>query len=164
MDKGFRFATEDDTAAIVALVNQAFQSEKFFKVGERTDPAEVAECLAQGRFLVLEDEAGLAASIYVEVRGERGYVGMLAVAPERQKRGLGTRMMAAAEEFLREMGCRFADLTVVDLRIELPPIYEKYGYRVTGTAPFPAETMPVKMPCSFLMMSKPLMGDPGENA
>jgi hypothetical protein len=49
------------------------------------------------------------------------------------------------------------DITVVDVRTELPPLYKKYGYRVTGTAPFPAEQMPVRMPCSFVIMSKPLM-------
>ncbi len=153
-----RFANEADAAAVAALVNQAFQVEKFFKVGERTDEAEVRAHLDGGRFLLLEDEGVLAGCIYVELRGERGYLGMLAVAPDRQRQGIGTRLMTAGEEFCREMGARFADLTVVDLRTELPPLYERYGYRVTGTAPFPAETMPVKLPCSFVTMSKPLMG------
>ena len=159
MEAGFRFANEADVASIVALVNQAFQVEKFFKVGERTEQAEVRAHLASGRFLLLEDRHGLAGCIYMELRGERGYLGMLSVAPDRQRQGIGTRLMAAGEEFCREMGCRFADITVVDLRTELPPLYERYGYRVTGTAPFPAETMPVKLPCSFVTMSKPLAGE-----
>ncbi len=159
MGPEFRFAIAMDTPAIIELVNRAFQVEKFFKVGERTDAAEVEGFLATGRFLLLEDKGGLAGSIYVEVQGERGYLGMLAVSPERQRQGIGTRLMAAGEEFCREMGARFVDLTVVDLRTELPPLYERYGYRLTGTAPFPSETMPVKMPCSFLTMSKPLMGE-----
>ncbi len=153
-----RFANEADAPAVAALVNQAFQVEKFFKVGERTDEAEVRAHLKSGRFLLLEAEGALAGCIYVELRGERSYLGMLAVAPDHQRQGIGTRLMTAGEEFCREMGARFVDLTVVDLRTELPPIYERYGYRVTGTAPFPAETMPVKLPCSFVTMSKPLMG------
>jgi len=157
MGPEFRFATETDVPALTALVNAAFQVEKFFKVGERTDRAEIAEYLKKGRFLLLEDEGRLLGSVYVELRGERGYIGMLSVAPERQRQGIGTRLMAAGEEFCREMGCRTIDITVVDLRTELPPLYEKYGYRITGTAPFPAEQMPVKMPCSFVVMSKSLM-------
>lgn len=154
----FRFANEADVAALVALINAAYQVEKFFKIGERTDEADVRAHLVSGRFLLLEEASELIASIYVELRGERSYVGMLAVLPDRQRQGIGTRMMAAAEEFCREMGAHFIDLTVVDHRTELPPIYEKYGYRITGTAPFPADQMPVRMPCCFVTMSKPLTG------
>ncbi len=155
----FRFAEEPDVAAIVALVNTAYQVEKFFKIGERTDIEEVRQHLRSGRFLLLEEPAGeLIGCIYTEVTGRRGYIGMLAVAPKKQRSGIGSRLIGAAEEFCREMGCHVVELTVVDLRTELPPIYERFGYRVTGTAPFPAETMPVRVPCSFVTMSKPLMG------
>ena len=157
MTPDFRFATAQDIPSIVELVNAAYQVEKFFKIGERTDAAEVAAHLETGRFLLLEDDKGLAGSIYVELRGERGYVGMLAVSPDRQRQGIGTRMMAAGEEFCREMGCRFLDLTVVNLRTELPAIYSRFGYQVTGTAEFPADAMPVSQPCSFITMSKSLM-------
>ena len=151
-----RFATEADVPRIVSLVNEAFQVEKFFKIGERTDEAEIRAHLESGRFLLLEDGGVLTGTVYVEVRGDRGYFGMLSVAAGRQRQGIGTRLMAAAEEFCREQGCRQMDLSVVDLREELPPLYERFGYRVSGTAPFPAEQMPVRMPCSFILMSKPL--------
>jgi GNAT superfamily N-acetyltransferase len=152
----FRFATEADTEALVPLINAAFQSEKFFKVGERTDAAEVSAHLKSGRFLLLEDEAGIAGCVYIEVKGERGYFGLLAVDPARQRSGIGRRLIAAAEEFCREQGCRFMDITIVNLRTELPPLYEKLGYRITGTAPFPEEQMPVRVPCSFILMEKEL--------
>ena len=151
-----RFATELDIPALIPLVNAAYQVEKFFKVGERTDEAELRELLEKGRFLLMEDGPTLIGCVYVEQRGERGYFGMLAVSPDHQKRGIGTRLIAAAEEFFREQGCREIELTVVDQRTELPPLYERFGYRVTGTAPFPADIMPVKMPCSFVVMSKVL--------
>ncbi len=156
MHPDLRFATPADTPALIALVNAAYQVEKFFKIGERTDEAEVSALLASGQFLLLEQANTLQGCVYVELRGERGYLGMLAVSPARQKAGIGTRLIAAAEEFCREMGCRTMELTVVDLRTELPPLYERFGYRVAGTAPFPADTMPVKLPCSFLVMQKPL--------
>ena len=153
---GFRFATEADTEALIPLINAAFQVEKFFKVGERTDAAEISAHLKSGRFLLLEDEAGIAGSVYIEVNGDRGYFGMLAVDPARQRSGIGRRLIVAAEEFCREQGCRFMDITIVNLRTELPPLYEKFGYRITGSAPFPSDQMPVKMPCSFVLMEKEL--------
>jgi len=38
------------------------------------------------------------------------------------------KIQAAAEKFARESGARFIDLTVVNLRTELPLFYEKLGY------------------------------------
>jgi GNAT superfamily N-acetyltransferase len=154
-----RFATDADTDTLVRLINGAFQVEKFFKLGERTDADEVRAHLQSGRFLLAEDERGLAGSVYIEIRNadpKRGYFGMLSVAPERQRAGVGRRLIAAAEEFCREQGCRFMDLSIVDLRTELPPLYEKFGYRVCGTAPFPMDAMPVSQPCSFVLMEKEL--------
>ncbi|WP_124848449.1 GNAT family N-acetyltransferase [Acidipila sp. EB88] len=157
MESEFRFAMESDVAAITSLVNVAYQVEKFFKIGERTHEGEIRGLLARGRFLLFENATDLVACVYLEVRGERGYVGMLSVSPAHQRQGIAARIMAAGEEFCREMGCHFMDLSVVNLRTELPPIYAKFGYQVTGSAPFPADEMPVKLPCSFVLMSKPLM-------
>jgi len=152
----FRFASEADIDALVPLINTAFDVEKFFKIGERTDAADIAEHLKSGRFLLLEDQARIAGAVYIELRGDRGYFGMLSVDPARQRSGIGRRLITAAEEFCREQGCRFMDISIVDLRTELPPLYEKFGYRITGTAQFPAELMPVSRPCSFVLMSKEL--------
>ena len=158
----FRFATEADTEALVSLINTAFQVEKFFKIGERTDSTDVAAHLETGRFLLLEDETGIAGAVYLEVRqadvGDalRGYFGMLSVDPARQRAGVGRRLIAAAEEFCREQGCRFMDISIVNLRTELPALYAKFGYREVGTETFPAEQMPVSQPCSFILMEKEL--------
>ena len=158
----FRFATEADTEALVSLINTAFQVEKFFKIGERTDSTDVAAHLETGRFLLLEDEAGIAGAVYLEVRpagagdARRGYFGMLSVDPARQRAGVGRRLIAAAEEFCREQGCRFMDISIVNLRTELPALYAKFGYREVGTETFPAEQMPVSQPCSFILMEKEL--------
>ena len=97
--------------------------------------------------------------VYLETRGERSYLGMLAVAPQHQRQGLATRLLAAGEEFLRAAGAGFVDITVVNVRTELQPIYERYGYRVTGTAPYPSHRKAIKMPCHFMLMSKQLQGE-----
>ena len=65
-------------------------------------------------------------------------------------------MMAAGEEFCREAGCSEAEITVLDRRTELPPLYEKLGYRIVGTAPYPHDHARLAVPCAMLVMRKPL--------
>ena len=151
-----RIATEADLDPLLQLINIAFEVERFFKIEDRLDAASLRSYFEKGSFLVIEEQGNLLAAVYVERAGDRAYLGLLSVDPTQQKRGLGRRLTAAAEEFAREMGARFMDLTVVNLRSELPPIYEKLGYQVTGTAPFPVEQMPVTMPCHFICMTKEL--------
>src|SRR5579862_3491498 len=151
-----RMATEGDFDALLRLINAAFDVERFFKNEDRLNEAKLREYFRKGDFLVMEEDGGVVASVYVERQGDRAYLGLLSVDPGQQKRGLGRRLTAAAEEFAREMGARFMDLTVVNLRTELPSIYEKLGYHVTGTAPFPADQMPVSKPCHFICMTKEL--------
>jgi ribosomal protein S18 acetylase RimI-like enzyme len=151
-----RMATEADFEPLLRLINAAFDVERFFKNEDRLDEAKLKSYFDKGSFLVMEEDAQLIASVYVERKGDRAYLGLLSVDPAQQKRGLGRRLTAAAEEFAREMGARFMDLTVVNLRTELPGIYERLGYSVTGIAPFPAEQMPVTKPCHFICMTKEL--------
>lgn len=151
----FRLAQPADAEAIAALINQAFQVERFFVDGHRIGLGEVQDRLHKGQFLLAEEGGALAACVYVEPRGERGYLGLLSVDPQRQRGGLGSRLMAAAEDRCRRNGCRFLDLHIVNLREELPAFYRRRGYIETGTAPFPADT-PTKLPCHFIVMSKPL--------
>jgi predicted N-acetyltransferase YhbS len=153
----FRFADESDTAQLLALINQAFSVEAFFHIGSRLDPDRIQPHLRNGRFLVAESGGKLVGCVYVELRGEESYLGLLSVDPTQQKTGLGRRLVAAAEEFAREMGARRMDLTVVNLRTELPPYYEKLGYRIVGEEPIPEQMKArVNQPCYFLRMSKPL--------
>jgi GNAT superfamily N-acetyltransferase len=150
-----RLAIPSDAAALTALINRAFTVERFFIDADRIDLAEVRERFRSGRFLVLEEGGALAACVYLELRGPRGYLGLLSVEPARQGRGIGSRMMDAAEDYCRGEGCRHLDLRVVNLRQELPPFYRQRGYLETGVAPFPAGH-PVTQPCHFIEMSKGL--------
>lgn len=157
MSMEFRFAEESDLAALTTLINSAFQVEHFFKLDDRIRLESARDYFRRGRFLVAQDEGSLAGCVYVELRGDRAYLGLLSVDPARQNNGLGRRLVAAAEEFAREMGAHHMDLTVINLRTELPPIYEKLGYTVTGSEPLPADiARKVNQPCHFIRMSKPL--------
>ncbi len=152
-----RFADEPDLPALMALINKAFIVETFFIRGDRLDEQRTREYFEKGRFLLAENSGALAGAVYVELRGDRSYLGLLSVDPSRQKTGLGRRLTAAAEEFAREMGSRHMDLTVVNRRTELPPFYEKLGYTVVGTEPIREDMIPRLLePCHFIKMTKPL--------
>jgi ribosomal protein S18 acetylase RimI-like enzyme len=151
-----RHATEDDVPAIIELVNLAFQVESAFKRTARTDEQEVTSRLKKGRFLLLEENGALRANLYVELRGAIGYLGMLAVVPSHQRQGLGARMMREGESLCRNAGCTEAEITVLDRRTELPPLYEKLGYRIAGTAPWAHGPGHFTVPCDLILMRKPL--------
>jgi GNAT superfamily N-acetyltransferase len=150
-----RLATEADAETLLALINRAFAVERFFIDAERLHLAEVYERLASGCFLMLAEDGVVLACVYLELRGERAYLGLLSVDPLRQGQGMGARLLHAAEEYCRRHGCRHLDLRVVNLRQELPPYYRKRGYHEIGTSPFP-EDQPVKLACHFIEMSKEL--------
>src|ERR1700712_1948861 len=94
-----RAANADDIPGIVSLLNAAFAMERDFIDKDRTSAPEIERYMATGTFLVVDgDGGGPASCVYLEQRGTRLYLGMLAVNPSRQGSGLGRRMMAAGGE------------------------------------------------------------------
>ena len=150
-----RTAEPADASAIAALVNDAFRSERFFIDADRTDPEKVSALLQKGKFLLLFEDGMLAGCVYVETRGDRGYFGLLAVEPQRQRSGIGGRLIAAAEQHGRSAGCCFMDLTFVNVRQELPVYYQRFGYVENGTLPFPKDQI-AKIHVHLVRMSKAL--------
>jgi predicted N-acetyltransferase YhbS len=150
-----RLAEKTDTGALVRLINAAFAVEKIVIEGERIDSEKVRALFETGNFLLLYDAVELLGSVYVEVKNKRGYLGLLAVQPERQKSGFGRRLATAAEDFLRKAGCQAVDLRIISARTELPPIYARLGYVATATAAIP-DSIPLKVPSHFIVMSKVL--------
>jgi GNAT superfamily N-acetyltransferase len=141
--------------SLARLINAAFRVEQPFIEGDRINPDGVRAYMEKGKFLLAEDSAGLAGCVYVELRGDRGYLGLLGVDPPRQGTGLGRKLMDAAENYFREASCRAIDLRIVSARTPLPAFYRHLGYIETGTAPFPPGA-PAKVPCHFILMSKSL--------
>lgn len=151
-----RIATAADAPQITAVINAAFRiAEEFFIDGNRITKAEVEESLTKGAFLLAEVDGKLNGCVYVELRGERSYLGLLSVDPTSQQTGLGSRLMIEAERYCRERGSRSMDILIVNLRDELPAFYQRRGYIESGTTPFPAD-VPTRIPCHFINMSKSL--------
>jgi GNAT superfamily N-acetyltransferase len=150
-------ASDADAAAIASVTNAAFAVETFLE-GLRTDERRVAEMMRLGNFLVaLGRGEQIIASVYVELRGARGYFGMLAVDPMFQGKGIGARMVRAAEDYCRERGCKVMDITVLSLRPELLPFYHRLGYAESGTEEFlPSHPLKEGASCHSILMSKNL--------
>lgn len=152
-----RIATRNDIPAIAAIVNRAFQVEAFFLMHDRTNPEQVGEMFDKGEFLLAESPSGRTLGcVYFEKRAERAYFGMLSVEPELKGAGLGRFLIESVEAHARERGCIAMDITVVNLRTELPPFYRRFGYEISGELP-PPEAMRSRIPCHLVRMSKPLV-------
>jgi GNAT superfamily N-acetyltransferase len=149
-----RFATESDLPALTALINRAFAVESFFKFSERLNLEQACGYFESGHFLVT-GQREILGCIFVETKGERGYFGLLAVDPAHQRNGIGARLVAAAEEYARERGALHMDMTIVNLRSELPAFYEKLGYQPCGIEEIPAEVIgPTRQRCHFIRYTK----------
>jgi N-acetylglutamate synthase-like GNAT family acetyltransferase len=150
-----REATASDLLEIVSLINRAFEVERFFKAGDRTDAETVWQNMRDGKFLVLREGELMIACVWMKITGDRAYLGTLSVDPSRQKSGMGARMMREAESYARANGCRVLDIRIVNLRTELPAIYRKFGFVETGTEVL-QDTEKFTQPVHFVRMSKEL--------
>jgi GNAT superfamily N-acetyltransferase len=116
-----RVATDADVHGLVSLINAAYEVEKFFVIGDRTDATDLRLRMQRGQFLLIESEPGaIAGCAFVAINGCQGFLGMLSVAPARQGHGVGRALAIAAEEYCRSHGCAEIEIEVVNLRTELP--------------------------------------------
>ena len=84
-----------------------------------------------GEILLAEDAPGageIVGSVMVGHDGHRGWVYYLAVTPTYQQRGLGRRLMAAAEEWLIARGVRKCELMIRSSNEAAAGFYGKLGY------------------------------------
>jgi ribosomal protein S18 acetylase RimI-like enzyme len=161
---GLRLATIDDTELLVPFINRAFAPDNYFKRTERTNPSQVAEYLRKGFFLLLEDTVGLLGLIYTELREHnRGYIGMIAIDPDRQGSGIGTRLLQIGEKFCHEQGSKIIEISVINLRPDLIAWYQRKGYQIVGEAPYVRPEI-LLLPCHFILMEKGLAPTPTADA
>src|SRR5262245_10957497 len=82
-DVQVRVAEPGDAGLIKEVINAAFRiAEGFFVAHDRIDLAEVRTSLVKGKFLLAEIDGAVAGCVYFEPRGERSYLGLLAVDPQ----------------------------------------------------------------------------------
>ena len=80
-------------------------------------------------FLVGCFEGQIIASVMAGYDGHRGWVNYLAVHPQNQRKGIGRRVMDAAEEALRAAGCPKVNLQVRTSNTGVITFYKKLGFR-----------------------------------
>ena len=149
-DLRFRLAEPGDVAAVTALVERAYRGEAAatgwtteteILTGPRTTEAQVRTLVEDegSRFVLAERDGRLVGSALVQRAGDSAYLGMFAVDPAEQGRGLGKAVVEACERTARELWSSTAvTLTVISLRDELIAWYERRGYVRTGRhLPFP---------------------------
>jgi GNAT superfamily N-acetyltransferase len=169
----FRAACADDVGAIVQLVESAYRgassragwtTEADLLDGQRTDPEQVAALVADpaSRILLAIAEAERVGTLLVQLHGDAAHIGMFAVRPRLQGRGLGRALLRAAEDFARqELRALRAEMTVIEQRPDILAWYARCGYAPTGvTEPFPYGDprfgLPRRPDLRFLVLAKPL--------
>jgi ribosomal protein S18 acetylase RimI-like enzyme len=80
--------------------------------------------------LVAEREGAVVGSVMAGYEGHRGWINYLAVEPELRRRGVGRRLMEAAEALLRPLGCQKINLMVRTGNRSAVEFYRRLGYSV----------------------------------
>jgi len=167
-------ATDADVPAIVSVMNRAYRgtggdagwnSEVDYIDGNRTSEPLLREAMvasAEAKLLVWRMSGDVRACVWLEPLGEGSwYLGSLAVDPRLQSAGLGRRLLAASEDWVRERDGREIRMTVVNVRAYLIAWYARRGYHPTGeTQPFPYDDarfgVPKRNDLCFVVLRKQL--------
>jgi len=165
-----RAAGHTDIPALTALINRAYRgdssrlgwtTEADILRGLRIDGEGLETILTDPDAVLFVAEAGeLLASIHARHVGEEVHLGLFAVEPALQGRGIGTRLLLHAEaEAKKRWDVQTAAMEVITLRRELIAYYERHGYKRTGEhLPFPVSDLwEAAVPgLSMAVLEKPL--------
>ncbi|MDB5022439.1 MAG: family N-acetyltransferase [Mucilaginibacter sp.] len=146
-------ATSADASELTKLVNSAYRGESSQKGwtseahlldGIRIDEPTMSEYLADANTTILkytDHDGQIIGCVYLELKKQSLYLGMLTVSPTLQTKGIGRQLLHEAEKIAHRLNCRTLFMTVITTRHELIKWYERRGYRATGTTmPFPETT------------------------
>ncbi|MGH9532789.1 MAG: GNAT family N-acetyltransferase [Terriglobales bacterium] len=108
-----------------------------FPSGIAYSRAELAHYVKQSGAITVvgEKDGAIAGYVVAESHKRQGHIVTIDVLPAARRSGLGSQLMAAAEEHLRAAGCSSVSLeTAVDNHGALA-FYKRHGYSVVGTIP-----------------------------
>jgi ribosomal protein S18 acetylase RimI-like enzyme len=158
-------ADEKDISALVTLMDSAYRgenskqgwtSEADLFIGEkRTDEATVANLMKKPGAVFLKyvnEQNEIEGCVLLHKKENRIYLGMFSVSPKAQGKGIGKKMLSAADNYALKQNCNLIYMTVITVREELISWYERNGYHRTGRVlPFPVDerygvpTQPLEM-------------------
>ncbi len=164
-------AVIEDAPALDKLVNSAYRgdssrlgwtTEADILDGTRTDAAAIAELIKTAGTILLKyvEENEILGCVELRIEDGKLYLGMLTVRPHLQGKGIGKKLLNAAEEKAKEQKCTSIFMTVISVRTELIEWYVRHGYKLTGERkPFafndPRFGQP-KMKLEFVVLEKPI--------
>ncbi|HEX4958873.1 MAG TPA: GNAT family N-acetyltransferase [Lacibacter sp.] len=138
-------ATSEDVSFIVQLLNSAYRgatsrqgwtTEAHLIAGDvRTNEESVLQVMEQPDSVILkccDDDGRMVGTVNLQQQASKIYLGMFAVAPALQGKGIGKQLLEAAENHARNTGCTAIYMHVISVRNELINWYRRHGYRDTG--------------------------------
>jgi len=129
-----RDGTADDAPALVALINAAYRPVDWWLFEQlRTDAEELSDVFANpdAQVIVAEIDGSVAGDVVLTLRPGAADIGLVAVAPDAQGRGIATLMIAEAERRARAAGHDALHLHCIREN-GLQPYYESLGYAAAG--------------------------------
>jgi len=158
-------AEEKDVTSLVALMDSAYRGENsklgwtseadLFIGNRRTDEPTVTNLIKKNGAVFLKylnEEGVLEGCVFLHKKNNRLYLGMFSVSPLAKGKGIGKKLLAAADDYAKEQNCSSIYMTVITVREKLIAWYERNGYQKTGKIlPFPVDerygipTQPLEM-------------------
>ena len=158
-------AEEKDIPSLVALMDSAYRGEDskkgwtsegdLFIGNKRTDETTISNLIKKPGAIFLKylnEEGVIKGCVFLHKKNERLYLGMFSVSPSAQGKGIGKKLLIAAEDHAKKQNCTSIYMTVITVRENLIAWYERNGYQKTGSVlPFPVDerfgipTQPLEM-------------------
>lgn len=132
-----------DAPALNQLVNAAYRgdssrqgwtTEADLLDGTRIDEDAMRDLIQKSGTAILtyREADNLLGCVELRLQEEKLYLGMLSVKPDTQGKGIGKKLMQAAEDYARKQNIDTIFMTVISVRKELIDWYVRHGYRLTG--------------------------------
>lgn len=132
-----------DAPSLDKLVNSAYRgdssrqgwtTEADLLDGTRTDAAAIVELIQTPGTTLLKyvEENEILGCVELQNQDDKLYLGMLTVRPHLQGKGIGKKLLKAAEEEAKKQKCTSIFMTVISVRKELIDWYVRHGYQLTG--------------------------------
>ena len=142
-------ATLTDVPTLIDLINSAYRGkggwtgEGHLLQGARVNEQMLTSYLDNKDVSILkvtDDTNKIIGSVYLEVKGDKLYMGMLSVSPDAQNRQVGRILLEEVERFAKQYNCTVITITVISVRYELIEWYKRRGFIKTGhVEPFPVD-------------------------
>ena len=124
-------ADQKDLKNLNVLINSAYRGDTSKKGwtteadlldGLRTDETALGEIINENNSVILkcvDTDSLLIGCVYLQKQDHKLYLGMLTVSPLHQNKGIGKKLLNAAEKYAKNKNCSSNVMTVISVRQEL---------------------------------------------